>query len=232
VSINIFEDCLKKGRLKKIEPDIERAAKELETAKGEIERGRQAYVHGRWEDVVTQSYFAMHRCARAAINSRGYRDTNLYGLLAGLEHLFVESGQLPKGTGKRISEAKDLKDTVYNGGRASIREARPMLLLAQNLVKATFEMLKLPGFESESIEVGIPERPDPQRSGQPASNEGNFSREVNYNRDPNANRSGFNRGSGANRFGRGGATGRGRSSWSPSGTDDDSRWRPGYRAAR
>jgi len=219
--VNIFEDCVKKGRLKKIEPDIERAARELETAKDELERGRHAYTHGRWEDVVTQSYFAMHRCARAAVSSRGYRDTNLYGLLAALEHLFVEPGQLPEGTGKRISEAKDIKDSVYNGGRASIREARPMLLLAQNMAKAVFGLLKLPGFDANSIEAGIPERTDPQRGGQPSSNEGSFNREPNYNRDRDPSR-----------FGHGGASGHGRSSRPPSGTSDDSRWRPGYRAAR
>lgn len=225
--MNVFEDCLKKGRLKKIEPDIERAARELETAKGELERGRQAYAHGRWEDVVTQSYFAMHRCARAAINSRGYRDTNLYGLLAGLEELFVKTEQLPEGTGKRISEAKDVKDTVYNGGRASIRDARPMLLLAQNLAKAVFGLLKLPGFEADSVEVGLPDRPDPQRGGQPMSNAGNFERQPNFNRGP-----GYRRDRGPNRFGCNRSGGPGRSSWMPPGTEDDSRWRPGYRAAR
>lgn len=221
--MDVFEDCIKKGRLKQTEPDIESAARELETAKGELERARQAYVQGRWEDVITQSYFAVHRCARAAINSRGYRDTNLYGLLAGIDRLFVEGHQLPEGTSKRISEAKDIKDSVYNGGRAGAREARTLLIFALELGKAVFGLLKLPGFESETIDTTLPERPDPQRS-RPVRDEG-FPRPDASPRThfPSGEfrRPRFNQGNQGNP-----------PSWRTPGEDDNTRWRPGYRAAR
>ncbi|MFH1144137.1 MAG: hypothetical protein V1774_06305 [Candidatus Eisenbacteria bacterium] len=232
--MDVFADCLKKGRLKQVEPDIEGAARELETCKGELERARQAYGQGRWEDVITQAYFAMHRCARAAINSRGYRDTNLYGLLAGIDKLFVEPGQLPQGTAKRISEAKDIKDSVYNGGRAGGREAKNMLILALELAKSVFGLLKLPGFDSEAIDTNLPERVDPQR-GRPARSEDSpraegpphgesypRSTEGSLSRDRYPNGDYIRR----PRSGPGGS-----SSWRSSG-DDNPRWRSGNRAAR
>lgn len=217
--MDVFSDCIKKGRLKQIEPDVESAARELDTSKGELERARQAFVQGRWEDVITQSYFAMHRCARAAINSLGYRDTNLYGLLAGIDKLLVEPGQLPAGTSKRISEAKDIKDSVYNGGRAGMREARTLLGFALELAKAVFGLLKLPGFEAESIDTALPERPDPQRQPRPPRDSYPRNDAPRQDRFPGGE---FRR----PRYGQNSQA------WRTPGSDDDMRWRPGYRAAR
>ena len=219
--MDVFADCLKKGRLKEMEPDIEGAARELETCKGELERARQAYIQGRWEDVVTQSYFAMHRCARAAINSRGYRDTNLYGLLAAIDKLYVEQNHLPEGTSKRISEAKDIKDSVYNGGRAGPREARTLLIFALDLAKAVFGLLKLPGFDADAIDTALPERVDPQRAAPRA--EGSPRGDSYPSRLPDRYPNGDLRRQPRHNQG---------SSWRTPGDSDSSRWRPGYRAAR
>ncbi len=166
--MNTFESCLAKGRLKQIEPDAERVAKELETAKEELERARTAFVSRRWDEVVTQSYFAMTRLARAAVNSRGYRDTNLYGLLTALEHLLIEPGDLRKETTADIREAKDLKDSVYSGRRAQGRDARQLLVAAHLLAKQVFAMLLLPGFEDIEIPTEMPqasEQPRPRNNG-------------------------------------------------------------------
>ncbi|MCK4305021.1 MAG: hypothetical protein KAY24_12355 [Candidatus Eisenbacteria sp.] len=159
-----FDDCLRKGRLKKVEPDAERVASELATAKEELERARTCYIGSNWDEVATQAYFAMYRCARAGINSRGYRDTNLYGLCVALQRLFVDEGTLQNGTITKIREAKDIKDAVYGGHRASHQDARSMLQGAQVFAKAIFSQLTLPGFDAAAIELTIPERPDPGRS--------------------------------------------------------------------
>lgn len=162
--VDPFEDCLAKGRLKKIEPDAERVAAELATAKEELERARACYIGGNWDEAATQAYFAMYRCARAAINSRGYRDTNLYGLCVGLQRLFVEPEDLPESVVKQIREAKDIKDAVYDGHRASPQGARNLLQWAQTFAKGVFSRISLPGFDPDSIDTGMPEAPDPGRS--------------------------------------------------------------------
>lgn len=156
-----FENCLARGRLKAIEPDAERVANELEKAKEELERARAAYLRSNLDETVTQAYFAMSRCARAAINSRGYRDTNLYGLLIGIEHLFVESEEFPRAVIKQIRDAKDAKDAVYNGHRASGHAARNALQWSLLLAKEVFTRLALPGFDAEGMETTLPESPEP-----------------------------------------------------------------------
>lgn len=155
--MDVFQDCLTKGRIKQIEPDVNLAAKELDTAREELQRARAGYAAGRWDEAVTQGYFALHRCARAAIASRGYKDTNLYGLLIALEHLFIEPGLLPPATTKQIRQAKDIKDSVYDSRRATFYEARQVLQWALEMAKAIFTRLALPGFDGASIDTDLPE---------------------------------------------------------------------------
>jgi uncharacterized protein (UPF0332 family) len=165
--MDAFEDCVGKGRLKKIEPDAELVARELGTAQEELERAQSCWASGRWGDVVTQSYFAMSRCARAAIRSRGYRDTNLYGLCVGLQKLCIEPGELPPAVVKQIREAKDIKDAVYEGHRSSPHDAKRLFQWAHGLAKAVFEQLALPGFDAGALASGLPE--PTQKNRQPSS---------------------------------------------------------------
>ncbi len=159
-----FEDCVRKGRLKQTEPDAERIASELGTAKEELDRARSCYLGGNWDEAVTQAYFCMYRCARAGINARGYRDTNLYGLCAAVQKLLVEPGEVDAETVKRIRDAKDIKDAVYDGHRASPHSARNLLQWAQVLAKVVFGKVALPGFDAAEIDVAIPEPPGHSRT--------------------------------------------------------------------
>lgn len=152
-----FDDCLTKGRLKKIEPDVNLVARELQTAKEEMERARTSCASGNWNDTAMQSYFVLTRCARAAIHARGYKDTNLYGLQVALEHLFIEPGELDRAITRQIRDAKDVKDAVYNGRRASPYEARTMLGAAQEFARFVFTRLALPGFSGDDVPTNIPE---------------------------------------------------------------------------
>ncbi|MBD3237738.1 MAG: hypothetical protein GF330_13625, partial [Candidatus Eisenbacteria bacterium] len=161
-----FEDCLVKGRLKKIDVDVERVASELQTAQEELTRARACYAGGNWGETATQAYFALFRTARAAINSQGYRDTNLYGLLAGVRKLYVETDKLPAKFIDAIRDSKDIKDVIYEGGRATRRDARQVLGWALGFVKTVFGLLALPGFDADAIDATLPEpQPRAERSG-------------------------------------------------------------------
>ncbi len=161
--VDPFEQCIARGRLKPAEPDAERVATELHTALAELERARACYVSGNWDETASQAFFAMSRCARAAINARGYRDTNLFGLTVGLERLFLVPEGLPLTVTKQLREAKDVKDAVYAGHRATAHQARRALQWAQGLAKMVFTRIRLPGFDPTTIDETLPEPPDPSR---------------------------------------------------------------------
>ncbi len=180
--MNAFEDCVAKGRLKKIDIDAERVAHELTTAKDEIEQGLTYFEKGNWSGVAVQAYFAMSHCARGALASQGYRDTNFYALCVGIEQLFVQDDVLQPDVTKQIRTAKEIKDGVENRRRASAHEARRHLSWALAFVKAIFERLALPGFKADEIPLALPQTSQPRseerqprdsgESRQPSSNEG------------------------------------------------------------
>jgi uncharacterized protein (UPF0332 family) len=155
--VDRFDDCLAKGRLKKIESEPEKAAQELRSSIEELERSRVRYGGGNWADASTQGYFAIYRAARAALYSRGYRDTNLYGLCAGLQRLFVDTEEMPAESIDMLKDAKEIKDVIYEGGRSSRHESRQVLLAAQLFVKRVLKALALPDFDPESVEITLPE---------------------------------------------------------------------------
>ncbi len=155
--MNAFDDCVKKGRLKKIETDAERVAQELSTAQEEIEQGRAYYEKGNWGGVVVQAYFAMSHGARGALASQGFRDTNFYALCVGIQQLFVEPGDLQPDTVKEIRTSKEIKDGVYNRRKVTPEEARRSLASALVFVHDIFARLALPGFDAEKIDKNLPE---------------------------------------------------------------------------
>jgi len=167
-----FEDCLKKGRLKPTEATAQLVSETIRSALAELERGRSRHAAGAYDDALTQGFFAAYRSAQAALRSRGYRDTNMYGLCAGLQHLFVEPGLLIAESVARLSQAKDMKDLVYEGGvRATVQEAHDMVLWAAAFVRRILEILAIPEFDPGKIEVSLPpprqRRPPPPLPGDP-----------------------------------------------------------------
>jgi uncharacterized protein (UPF0332 family) len=170
-----FEDCLKKGRLKPLEATPQLVGDDIRRALAELERGRSRHASGAWDDALTQGFFAAYRSAQAAIHSRGYRDTNMYGLCAGLQHLFVEPGLLTAESIELLREAKDQKDLVYEGGvRAGAQEAHDMIVWAAAFVRRILEILAIPEFDPAKVEVALP--PSRQRKSPPPGFGGPFGR--------------------------------------------------------
>ncbi len=177
-----FDNCISKGRIKEIEPDAERAASELCTALDELSRARDRYQAGNWNETATLSYFAMFRCARAAINSRGYKDTNLFGLCVALESLFVSNQLLPANIVKQIQKAKDIKDAAYSGHKTAAKDAKELLKWALTMAKTVFQILSLPGFGPELIETTLPEKPgSPQNQRKEADRRVRYPKPLEYN---------------------------------------------------
>lgn len=162
-----FEDCLAKGRLKKIESNPEKVAEELRASLEELGRARLRFAGGNWAEAATQGYFAIYRAARGALFLRGYRDSNLYGLCAGLKRLYADTEEIPAETIDILREAKDIKDVIYEGGRSSRHESRQVLLAAQIFVKRVLTALALPEFSPELVEFTLPDADDRSRGRPP-----------------------------------------------------------------
>jgi uncharacterized protein (UPF0332 family) len=143
--LDAFEACIRNGRLKPFEATTDGLIKEMTTSIDEIKRAFSFYRDGRYEDAVVQAYFSMYRSAKSLLLAGGYRDSNLYSLVAGVEKLYAEPGALDKGLLDLLKEAKDQKDLVHEGARSSKKEARRILEGAGRLMVRACELLAIPG---------------------------------------------------------------------------------------
>jgi uncharacterized protein (UPF0332 family) len=145
VIVDAFEACIRNGRLKPFEATNEGLMKEMSTALEELRKAHLFYREGRCEDAVVQAYFSMYRSAKSLLLAGGYRDTNLYSLVAGVRKLYAQPGALDDRLLELLKEAKDLKDLVHEGARTGKKEARRILEGAGRMMARACELLTLPG---------------------------------------------------------------------------------------
>ena len=141
--MDAFDSCLRNGRLKRVEPDPEKLDKEVHTAVAELSRARACFVDGNYEECVVQSYFAMNRTLRILLLQAGYRDTNLYSLVAGLDRLFVQRNLMEGHLLEILKLAKDQKDLVQEGARCGRKETRLILSGAEEAMDLARDLLNL-----------------------------------------------------------------------------------------
>ncbi|MBD3337375.1 MAG: HEPN domain-containing protein [Candidatus Eisenbacteria bacterium] len=175
-----FEDCLKKGRLKAIEPDLEDIKKELRTAEDELTRARTCFAEKRNEDCLVQSYFAMFRSAKSLLRRKGYRDTNMYSLLAGLRKLYVEPKDLEGHLLDVLSVAKEQKDLVYEGARCSLQDTRAVLRNSEVFCNRVREIMALPEFPP----LAPMEEEEPQEQPTPEQQQRRYSPRERFRQQP------------------------------------------------
>ncbi len=154
--MDAFDSCLRNGRLKKAEPDPDKIEKEVETAVSELSRARGCFVDGNYEECVVQSYFAMNRNLRVMLLQAGYRDTNLYSLVAGLDRLYVQTARMEAHLLEILKLAKDQKDLVQEGARCGRKETRLILGGAEEAMGLVRDMLGLddiPALDMQPLEA-------------------------------------------------------------------------------
>jgi uncharacterized protein (UPF0332 family) len=157
--VDAFDSCLRNGRLKRVEPDPEKIDKEIRTAISELSRARDCHADGNDEECVIQSYFAMNRVLRVLLQRAGYRDTNLYSLLAGLDKVYVQAGRMENHLLEILKLAKDQKDLVQEGARCGRKETRLILSGAEETMEVAreeFTLGEIPELDSQPVD---PEEP-------------------------------------------------------------------------
>jgi len=149
--LDAFDACIRNGRLKPFTAPEETLVKDIQTAKEEIEKARSCFRDGRFEETVVQSYFAMYRGSKSLILAAGYKDTNLYSLVAGMMRLYVSPGAVDPELIDLLKIAKDQKDLVQEGARCGRKDTRVILSAAERLVIRACELLALPGVPPPEI---------------------------------------------------------------------------------
>jgi hypothetical protein len=125
--VDAFETCLRNGRLKRVEPNSAQIDEEIRTAISDLRRARDHYADRNNEQCVAQSYFVINRVFRVLLERLGYRDTSVYSMLAGLDHLYVQPGRMEHHLLEILRLAKDQKELVEGGARCGPKETQLIL---------------------------------------------------------------------------------------------------------
>jgi uncharacterized protein (UPF0332 family) len=143
--LDAFDACIRNGRLKPTEAGEESLAKEIRTALEELQKAHSCFRDGRLEETVVQSYFAMYRSCKSLLLAGGYKDSNLYSLVAGINRLYVTPGAIDPELIDLLKIAKDQKDLVHEGARCGRKDTGVIVGAAERLVIRACELLALPG---------------------------------------------------------------------------------------
>ncbi len=74
------EECVQKGQLLKIEPDLAKARSSLDIAAHKLDLAYREKEHELWEGAIVNGYTAMFHSARALLFKDGYKERSHYAV--------------------------------------------------------------------------------------------------------------------------------------------------------
>jgi len=89
-----YEDCIKKGLLRKIPPSKNNAMRSLRKAEKWLEEAMKTFKSGVFNSSVLASYMAMFHAARAILFLDGFREKSHACVARYLEEKYVKTGKL------------------------------------------------------------------------------------------------------------------------------------------
>lgn len=122
-----FEDCLRKGRIRKFPGGREAAGAELAQADEDLEAANASRAAGNHKWATIQAYYSMFHTARALLYHAGYRERSHYCLQAAVRELYVSSHRLDPCYLESLRLAKMLRENADYYGRFSADGADRLL---------------------------------------------------------------------------------------------------------
>ena len=105
-----FQECLKKGKIKKFSRGRALALKELEIAGSDLARAKKTLKDRDYKWATIQVYYSMFHSARALLYYKNYREHSHYCLIRAIRALFVEEKVIPLSFIDALQEAKELRE--------------------------------------------------------------------------------------------------------------------------
>jgi uncharacterized protein (UPF0332 family) len=137
-----FEDCLKKGKIKRFSRGRSLVEKELKVAATDLDRARASLERKDSKWATIQSYYYMFHAARALLCRKNYRERSHYCLIIAIQALYVEKRLLPLRVVEGLKKAKTLRENADYYDEWSELGATTILKLAEELLDRCEEVLK------------------------------------------------------------------------------------------
>ena len=137
-----FQDCLKRGKIKKFSKAKSLIPKELESAKSDLKTSQDSLKRKNYKWATIQAYYSMFHTARTLIYSKGYRERSHYCLIVALKQLFVAEQLLDVRLIEAMQMAKTLRENADYDNEFSKSSAEALVEKAQSFLNKCEELLE------------------------------------------------------------------------------------------
>lgn len=120
-----FNDCLKRGNIKKFLRGSGLVRKELRIAKDDYATAQKSFKDGNYRWSIVQTYYAMFHAARALLYQKNYKEHSHHCLLEAIRELYVKEKLIPLHIFESFKKAKILKEEAdYYGDFSELNAER------------------------------------------------------------------------------------------------------------
>lgn len=136
-----FENCLKKGKIKKFSRGKNLAGKELRLAKEDFSSARKSFDDKNYRWCIIQVYYSMFHSARSLLYLKNYREHSHYCLNHAIRELYVKTGKMGVFFIDALTEAKNLREAADYYGDYSDVNAKKLLDKASQFIEKAEDIL-------------------------------------------------------------------------------------------
>lgn len=137
-----YDDCLKKGKIRRFSRGSSLAFKEFETGASDLGRAEKTYQDGDYKWATIQIYYSMFHSARALLYTKNLREHSHFCLIEAIRTLFVATRKLPVHLLEGLKEAKDLREEADYYNRWTKQGCEKLLKIAREFIDKTKVLIK------------------------------------------------------------------------------------------
>lgn len=142
-----YNECVEKGRLKRIEPG-QRATDLMQRSANELGHARRSLERSDWSEALEAAYYAMTHAAEAALDAHGVQRTNFFSLCLGVWYWLVRADAIDEQTLLDLDAAKSSVDILRSRSqspRVPSRDARLLVDVAEQFLFAVRQHINVVG---------------------------------------------------------------------------------------
>lgn len=138
-----FEQCIRKGKILRIEIDPDLIEKEMDEAINDLNVCEKSIIDNNFKWAIIQAYYSMFHSFRAILFSKGYREKSHICLKFAMEALLVDEGLLDNLLLRNFDFAKKMREGADYGYIYSKETAIELLDSAKEIYINSKNILQL-----------------------------------------------------------------------------------------
>ena len=138
---NQFQDCLKRGKIKKFSRGRTLSTKELGLAREDLAYAKDSFKKKNYRWSIVQTYYSMFHSARSLLFKENYREHSHFCLIEAIRELYIKAGRLELSLLESLIKAKQLRESADYYGEFSDLNAKKLIIDAEKFIEKVKEII-------------------------------------------------------------------------------------------